>query len=113
MSVASFPRSAAVITAFFVFELPRVALQGHKGSLKESVVDYVGFTVLALHNPVAFRHVAEAGIGRNRFGGFALGGVYQERSDRTECTHRKPPLAIKGQHPHYSTLAIKSPPGSC
>jgi hypothetical protein len=55
--------------------------------LEERVVDHVGFAVLALHNPVAFRHVAETNVGRNRFGLFALRGINDQRSKGTECTH--------------------------
>jgi hypothetical protein len=69
--------SAAVIAAFFLSQLPRVGLEGRKGTPEESIVDYVGFAVLALHNPVALRHVAKSRVGGNSFGVFALGGVYE------------------------------------
>jgi hypothetical protein len=65
------------MAAFFVFQPPGVGLEGCKGALKESIVHYVGFAVFALHNPVAFRHVAEADVGSNRFCVFTLARVYQ------------------------------------
>jgi hypothetical protein len=55
--------------------------------LEKRIVDHVGFAVLALHNPVAFGHVAETKVGGNRFGLFALRGVDDQRSKGTECTH--------------------------
>jgi hypothetical protein len=55
--------------------------------LEESVVDDVSFAVLPLHNPLAFRHVAETNIGGNRFGLFALRGINDQRSKGAECTH--------------------------
>jgi hypothetical protein len=55
--------------------------------VEKSIVHYIGFTIPALHNPVALRHVAETGVGGSRFGVFALRGVYEEGSKRTECTH--------------------------
>jgi hypothetical protein len=55
--------------------------------LKERIVDHVGFAVLALHDPVALRHVAETNVGGNRFGLFALRGINDQRSKCTECTH--------------------------
>jgi hypothetical protein len=55
-------------------------LQGRKSPLEKSVVDYIGFAVLALHDPVAFGHIAETRVGGNRFALFALRGVYDERS---------------------------------
>jgi hypothetical protein len=75
------------MTAFFLLQLPRESLQRRKGALEERIVDHVGFAVLALHNPVAFRHVAEANVGGNRFGLFALRGINDQRSKCTECTH--------------------------
>ncbi len=68
------------MTAFFPLQFPRVRLQRHKGALEESVVDHVGFAVLPLHNPLAFRHIAETNIGGNRFGLFALRGIDDQRS---------------------------------
>jgi hypothetical protein len=55
--------------------------------LEKRVVDHVGFAVLALHNPVAFGHIAETNVGGNRFGLFALRGINNQRSKCTECTH--------------------------
>src|ERR1700730_559018 len=75
------------MTAFFPLQLPRIGLQRSEGSLEKRIVDHVGFAVLALHNPVAFRHVAETYVGSNGFGLFALRGVNDQRSKCTECTH--------------------------
>jgi hypothetical protein len=80
------------MAAFFRLRLTGVSLQASKGTLEESIVDHIGFAVLAVYNPVAFRHSAEAGVGGNGFGVFALCGIYKQRSKRTECTHG-PPLA--------------------
>jgi hypothetical protein len=80
------------MAAFFRLRLPGVRLQACKRTLEESIVDHVGFAVLAVYNPVAFRHAAEAGVVGNGFGVFALCGIYKQRSKRTECTHG-PPLA--------------------
>src|SRR5580704_17114933 len=74
------------MAAFFRLRLPGVSLQGCEGTLEESIVDHVSFAVLAVYNPVAFRHAAEAGVGGNGFGVFALSGIYEQRSKRTECT---------------------------
>jgi len=45
--------------------------------MEKSVVDYIGFTILALHNPVAFGNVAESGVGSDGFSLFTLGGVHE------------------------------------
>jgi len=55
--------------------------------LEKRIVDHVGFAILAFHNPVAFRHVAETNVGSNRFGLFALRGIDDQRSKCTESTH--------------------------
>jgi hypothetical protein len=55
--------------------------------LEKRIVDHVGFAVLAFHNPVAFRHVAETNVGGDCSGLFALRGVNDQRSKCTECTH--------------------------
>ena len=68
------------MTSLFSLQLPRVGLQGRKSPLEKSVVDYIGLAVLALHDPVAFGHIAETRVGGNRFALFALRGVYDERS---------------------------------
>src|SRR5580658_119666 len=75
------------MAAFFRLRLPGGSLQGCKGTLEESIVDHISFAVLAVYDPVAFRHAAEAGVGGNGFGVFTLSGVYEQRSKRTECTH--------------------------
>jgi len=80
------------MAAFYRLRLPGVRLQGCKRTLEESIVDHVGFAVLAVYNPVAFRHFSEAGVGGNGFGVVALCGIDKQRSKRTKCTHG-PPLA--------------------
>jgi hypothetical protein len=70
-------QSAAVVAAFFVFWRPGVGLEGSKGALKESVVEYVDFAILTLHNPVAFGNDAESGVGSDGFSLFTLGGVHE------------------------------------
>src|ERR1700722_2871527 len=75
------------MTAFFPLQLLRVGLQRSEGSLEKCIVDHVCFAVLALHNPVAFRHVAETSVGSNGLGLFALRGINDQRSKCTECTH--------------------------
>src|SRR5579859_2277984 len=75
------------MTAFFPLQLPRITLERREGALEKGIVDHVGLAVLALHNPVAFRHVAKTKVGSNRFGLFALRGINDQRSKCTECTH--------------------------
>jgi len=75
------------MAALFRLRRPEISLQGCKGTLEESIVDHIGFAVLAVYNPVAFRHAAEAGVGRNGSGVFALCGIYEQRSKHAECTH--------------------------
>jgi hypothetical protein len=75
------------MAAFFRLRHPGISLQGCKGTLEESIVDHIRFAVLALYNPVAFRHAPEADVGGNGFGVFALCGIYEQRSKRAECTH--------------------------
>jgi hypothetical protein len=75
------------MVALFRLRLQGRSLQGCEGTLEESIVDYIDFAVLAGYDPVAFRHAAEAGVGGNGFRMYALPGIYEQRSNRTECTH--------------------------
>ena len=56
------------MTAFFRLRFAGASRQGREGTLEESIVHHISFAVLAVDNPVALRHAAEAGIGGNGFG---------------------------------------------
>jgi hypothetical protein len=56
------------MAAFFRLRFPGVSLQRREGTLEESIVYHISFAVLAVDNPVALRHAAEASFGGNGFG---------------------------------------------
>jgi hypothetical protein len=85
----------AAVMARFLIIFPRVGLEGLKSALKESVVEYVAFSVFAAHNPVAWLYVSEAEIGGDSFRFGALGGIYKQRSARSKCAHIPPPASIR------------------
>ena len=85
-------RSAAAMAAFFLFQLLRVGLEGCKRAM-EKASSYIGFTILALYNSVRTSTRC-----RNCVGGgvFALRGVHEGRSKRTECATQS---AVSAQTP--------------
>jgi hypothetical protein len=68
--------------------------------MEKGIVHYIGFPVLAIHNPVALRGVARTGLGRDRLRSIALGRIYDERPKRSESIH----MPSVGDHAPTSLL---------
>jgi hypothetical protein len=80
--------------------------------LKESVIHDVRFAVLSLNYPITFGNVAESDIGGNRFGVFALRGVYDQRAKCTECAHGVP-FGDQRQRLYERTFFVRMAMRSC
>lgn len=64
--------------ALFPHSIAGIGAQRSKRALKECMIHYVNLAVLALHNPVTLRGVADASVGGDGFGLFTLGCVDDE-----------------------------------
>jgi len=60
---------------------------GSEGTLEEGVVDDVTLAVFAFDDPVSGIGFALAGVGKDKGGVEALGGVHQERAAGAEAVH--------------------------
>jgi hypothetical protein len=76
------------VTTLFAIELSAVGLKRGKRTMEKSIVHYIGFPVLTIHNPVALQGVAGTGLGNDRLRSIALGRIYDERPKRSKSIHK-------------------------
>ena len=81
---------------------------GSKGALEEGVVDDVAFVIFSFDDPVAGIGFALSGVGEDRGGAEALGGVDEKRSAGAERVHENSLLAALSRRRVFQHLTHKN-----